>query len=168
MRKFLTLAVMLVMVAGIANAQSKWVFGGATSKDDGKLAFEVGFSVPKIAGISSVGHAAIGDFAKLNWEVAKWLDVDFFGVVDQAYILLGPGVDYTAIDPNAGPQAYFELGGGFGLSKVIHTFKDKSGKLGFDPRLAVFAGVKTHTPLPGDDKTFRFSFHGGLAIQVGK
>lgn len=165
MRKLLTIALLIAACAVTASAQSKWVFAGVTSKDDGKVAVEVGFTVPKIAGISTISHAAIGDYAKLNWEAAKWFDVDFFGLVDQAYVLLGPGLDYTQIDETTGAQAYFEFGTGFGLTKVVHTFKDKTGKLGFDPKLALFVGAKALTPLP-DRPTFRFTFHAGIAIQV--
>jgi hypothetical protein len=160
-------AALVALCAVPATAQSKWLFAGAQSQDNGKAAFEVGFSVPKILGVSSVGHAAVGNYAKLNWDLVKWFDASFFGIVDQVYLIAGPGVDYTTITPEDSPEAYLTGSGGFGLTKVVHRFKDKTGALGFDPGLAVFAGIKTYTPLPNTD-TFRFTFHAGVAIQIGK
>lgn len=159
----------LALIPGLAVGQTgaKWVFANAQSNDDGKAVFEIGMSIPKIVGISSIGHAAIGNYARFNWDLVKWFDVDFFNVIDAVYIVGGPGLDYTEITPEDSPDSYITGSAGFGATKVIHRFKDKTGKLGFDPGLAIFGGIKTYTPLPDSD-TYRFSFHLGIAIQVTK
>lgn len=151
----------------VSQTTAKWLFVNGQSNNNGKAAFEIGMSVPKILGVSSVGHAAIGNYARFNWDLVKWFDVRFFSIVDQVYIIAGPGVDYIEINPDDSPDSYLTGSAGFGLAKVVHRFKDKTGQLGFDPGLAIFGGIKTYTPLP-QTEAFRFSFHLGIAIQITK